>query len=72
MAIACSGVEEENRIESNLVALVHVIGQPASGNGQFIPDVVQRDDLINPADCAAAGALMFTPKCFPSKDIRRW
>jgi hypothetical protein len=49
------GVEEENRIEFNLVAHVHFLGTPARSSSQFIADVAESDDLINPADVTASG-----------------
>lgn len=48
------GVEELNRIEYNLVAHVHMLGTPASGDGQTVADVAQSDDLLLPADVTAA------------------
>ncbi len=49
------GVEEHNTLEHNLAALIHFLGSPPSDGSQFIPDVDQSDDLLNPADSTAAG-----------------
>ena len=49
------GVEENNLIEFNLAAHVHVIGTPAWSSGHFIKDVHQTDDLLLPADVTASG-----------------
>ena len=49
------GVEERNLISHNLAAHVHFLGAPPSSGSQFIGDVDQSDDLINPADTTAAG-----------------
>ena len=49
------GVEENNVIEYNLAAHVHVIGTPAWSSNQFIDDVYQTDDLLLPADVTASG-----------------
>ena len=49
------GVEENNLIEFNLAAHVHVIGTPAWSTNQFIDDVYQTDDLLLPADVTASG-----------------
>ncbi|CAB9506538.1 G8 domain-containing protein DDB [Seminavis robusta] len=49
------GVEQNNTIAYNLAAHVHIIGEPAWGTGQKIEPVVERDDLILPADITASG-----------------
>ena len=49
------GVEEHNTLEHNLAAHVHFLGVPPSHGSQFIADVDESDDLLNPADTTAAG-----------------
>jgi hypothetical protein len=49
------GVEEDNVIDHNLAAFVHVIGTPAAGGQRDGTLHKQAYDLIEPADAAAAG-----------------
>eukprot|EP00730_Choanoeca_flexa_P003190 TRINITY_DN11322_c0_g1_i3.p1 TRINITY_DN11322_c0_g1~~TRINITY_DN11322_c0_g1_i3.p1 ORF type:complete len:1438 (+),score=280.02 TRINITY_DN11322_c0_g1_i3:2619-6932(+) len=49
------GVEENNLIEYNLAAYVHVIGRPAQGWGQPGETFIESPALLNPADASAAG-----------------
>jgi hypothetical protein len=49
------GVEEDNVIDHNLAAYVHVIGDPAAGFSQAGSTRVASADLANPIDAAAAG-----------------
>ncbi len=49
------GVEQHNRIEYNLAALVHFIGAPArSDDNQFMDDIQATEDLRQPADASAS------------------
>jgi len=50
------GVEERNTLKWNLASHIHVIGgAPPWGGAQFINDVLQSQNLINPADTTASG-----------------
>lgn len=49
------GVEEDNVIEYNLAAWVHVIGAGVTVGGQPGQTLAQSPDLLQPADGAAAG-----------------
>jgi G8 domain len=49
------GVEEENRLEFNLGALIHLIGPgPPTGGGQALQTYQKSDNLTLPADVAAS------------------
>jgi hypothetical protein len=49
------GVEENNRIEFNLAAYIHVIGEPAQGWSQAGANFIETPSLLNPADSSASG-----------------
>ena len=49
------GVEENNLIDHNLAAFVHVIGNAAAGPGQDGSTHYQSNSVKNPGDAAAAG-----------------
>jgi len=49
------GVEEDNTISFNLAALIHMLGTPATGNGQSTPLALQSETLTLPADVTASG-----------------
>lgn len=49
------GVEERNRLNHNLAAFVHVIGQPAAGFGQPGELLFETAERIQPTDATAAG-----------------
>ena len=49
------GVEEKNIINHNLVIRVNVIGEPMEGQSQIGDETNESNDLILPADSAAAG-----------------
>lgn len=49
------GVEEDNILDHNLAAFVHVIGAPAAGGGQEGSTHHESPGLAQPADAAAAG-----------------
>ena len=49
------GVEEENTLAYNLVAHVHLMGEPPWGSGQRIDVIQQSEDMILPADSTASG-----------------